>query len=315
MIFWGNLLMRIVALCAGQGSQQPGMGKSLFDEYGAARAVYECAGDILGFDLAKISFEGSAEEITQTAICQPALFAVSLAAWEAARDQLPAPEAVAGHSVGEYAALYCAGAFSMEDGFKLIGARAKVMETAARAVPGTMVAVAGMEPDAIKEVCAKHGDAWAVNFNLPSQTVISGKVDACLAAAEEMNSLGAKTTRLNVDSAFHTPLMQPAADRFRDLIKGISYNGLRCDFYSNTTGGLLEVSDYTDYFVNHMLGPVRFAEEMAALAAAGIDTCIEFGAGKTASTLAKKNNRAFATFNIECAKTLEKAAGSLTAAV
>ena len=306
--------MGIAALFAGQGSQSPGMGKSLFEESAAAREVFACAGDILGFDLARVCFEGTAEEIANTAICQPALFAVSLAAWEAAHGQLPAPAAVAGHSVGEYAALYCAGAFSMEDGFRLIGARAKAMETAARMVPGTMVAIAGMEADLIREVCAKHGDVWAVNFNLPNQTVISGGVSACLAAAEELAGLGAKTTRLSVDSAFHTPMMQPAADQFRDLIGGIRYYDLNCDFYSNTTGGRLDVDDYTEYFVNHMLSPVLFAQEVAALSEAGIDTCIEFGAGKTASALAKKNNRALSVMNIECAQTLQKAVASLTTA-
>ena len=303
----------VVALFGGQGSQYPGMGKSLFEMSAQAREVYECASDILGYDMAKVSFEGSPEELCRTQFCQPALFAHSLAAWEASQGQLPAPVAVGGHSVGEYAALYCAGAFSMEDGFRLIGARAKAMESAARSAPGTMVAIAGSDPDTIRGVCAGHGDVWAVNFNLPGQTVISGAVGACLAAAEELSALGARTTRLNVCSAFHTPMMRPAAAELREMIGGIRYYQPNCDFYSNLTGGLLDIEDYPEYFVQHMVSPVRWVEEIAAMSSAGIDTCIEFGPGKTASTLAKKNNRALTTMTVECGQTLQKTANSVLA--
>ena len=300
------------ALFGGQGSQYPGMGKSLYDSSERAREVYECAGDILGFDMAAISFEGNAEELTRTDICQPAIFTHSLAAWEASSGQLPPVSAVAGHSVGEYAALYCAGAFSMEDGFRLIGARAKVMGEAARLAAGTMVAIVGSDPAAIAGVCEKHTRVWPVNFNLPGQTVISGAVEDCLAAAEELAALGAKTTRLNVGSAFHTPMMQPAAERLRELISGIRFAELGCDFYSNLTGGALEVSDYAEYFVKHMVSPVRFVDEIAAMSGAGIDTCIEFGPGKTASTLAKKNDRTLTTMNVDTAESLEKTVAALS---
>ena len=301
----------IVALFGGQGCQYPGMGKSLYEESAQAREVYECAGDILGFDVAKVSFEGTAEELTRTAICQPVLFTHSLAAWEVASSQLPGVSAVAGHSLGEYAALCCAGAFSKEDGFRLIGARAKVMESAARSAPGTMVAIGGCDADIIRDVCQKYEGVWAVNFNFPGQTVISGDVDCCLAAAEELSAMGFRATRLNVGSAFHTPMMQPAADQLRDLIGDIKYHEPSFDFYSNLTGGLLEVDNYADYFVSHMVSPVRFSEEVAAMSCAGIDTCVEFGPGKTASTLAKKNDRSLTTMNVECAQTLQKTASAI----
>ena len=304
----------IAALFGGQGTQYPGMGKSLYDTSAQARAVYECASDILGFDMAAISFEGSEQELTRTDICQPAIFTHSLAAWEASSGQLPAVTAVAGHSVGEYAALYCAGAFSIEDGFRLISARAKVMGEAARLAAGTMVAIVGSDPETISGVCEKYKQVWPVNFNLPGQTVISGAVEDCLAAAEELAGMGARTTRLNVGSAFHTPMMQPAADQLKELIGGIRYRELSCNFYSNVTGALLQPQNYTEYFAKHIISPVRFADEIAAMSEAGIDTCIEFGPGKAASTLAKKNNRALATMNVENAETLEKTvAAALTA--
>ena len=301
----------IVAFFGGQGCQYPGMGKSLYQESAEAREVYRCASDILGFDVAKVSFEGTAEELARTAICQPVLFTHSLAAWEAVSGRLPEVAAVAGHSLGEYAALYCAGAFSMEDGFRLIGARAKVMESAALLAPGTMVAIRGGEADDIREVCRKHENVWAVNFNAPGQTVISGQEDSCLAAAQELSDMGLRATRLSVGSAFHTPMMQPAADGLRDLIGDIRYSQPSCDFYSNLTGGILEVDNYTDYFAAHMVSPVRFTEQVAAMSGAGVDTCVEFGPGKTVSTLAKKNDRSLTTMNVECAQTLEKTIGAI----
>jgi len=303
----------IAALFGGQGCQYPGMGKSLYRESAKAREVYECASDILGFDVASVSFDGTAEELTHTAICQPALFTHCLAAWTTAESQLPTISAVAGHSLGEYAALCCAGAFSMEDGFRLIGARAKVMENAARSASGTMVAIGGSDCESIQNICQKHGDVWAVNFNYPGQTVISGATGACLAAAEELASMGFRTARLKVGSAFHTPMMQTAADQLLNLIGGIRWNyELSCDFYSNLTGTLLHIENYAEYFAKHMVSPVRFVEEVTALGSAGIDTCIEFGAGKTASTLAKKNNRALAAMNIECAQTLQKTVDTIS---
>ena len=301
------------ALFGGQGSQYPGMGKSLYEASARAREVYECAGDILGFDMAGVSFNGSEDELRSTGICQPAIFTHSMAAWEASGGQLPKVSAVAGHSVGEYAALCCAGAFSLEDGFRLIGARAKVMESAARLAAGTMVAIVGSDPAMIASICEKYENVWAVNFNLPGQTVISGAVEGCLAAAEELAALGAKTTRLSVGSAFHTPMMQPAADQLRGLIGGVKFHPAGCDFYSNLTGGELEVTDYADYFVKHMVSPVRFVDEVAAMSAAGIETCIEFGPGKTACTLAKKNNRALAIMNVDSAESLEKTVAALAA--
>ena len=199
----------------------------------------------------------------------------------------------------------------MEDGFRLVGARGKVMRSAARSAPGTMMAITGSDPDTISAVCQKHGGVWAVNFNLPGQTVIAGAEKNCLAAGEELAGMGARATRLNVDSAFHTPMMQTAADELRDLIKGVKYNNLNCDFYSNLTGGLLKIEDFEDYFVRQMVSPVRFVELITAMSDAGVDACIEFGAGKTASTLAKKNNRAITAMNIECADSLQKTVSAI----
>jgi [acyl-carrier-protein] S-malonyltransferase len=210
------------------------------------------------------------------------------------------PEAVAGHSLGEFAALCCAGAYSLEDGFRIIKARAKTMEEAAGAAPGAMYAIIGGDAAKIAAACEEaDGFVVPVNFNLPTQTVISGEEDAAIKAAEALAAAGARTVRLNVSSAFHTKLMQPAADAFKADISGISFSAPTVDFYSNLTGGKYTPEDFPEYFAAHMVSPVRFVEEVAAISADGIEVCVELGPGKAGSTLVKKNIRGMTVANVE----------------
>lgn len=297
------------ALFSGQGAQYPGMGRDLWEQFPAVREIYTCAGDILGFDVAKTSFEGTKEELARTAVAQPAIFALSVAAVTAARQTLPPPVAVAGHSLGEFAALWCAGAFSLEDGFRIIRARAAAMDSVQ--TPGTMAAVSGGTADEVTAACRQAGGfVQPVNFNYPAQTVISGDPAACERAAGLLREAGRKVTPLRVSGAFHTAHMQPAADAFRDAIQGISFLPTRMDFYSNTTGDRLEIDDYPAYFARHMVSPVRFTEQMAALAEK-VHACVEFGPGRTVATLAKKNVRALTVATVEDGDGIEKASGRL----
>jgi len=287
------------------------MGKSLRMESYAARLVYECAGDILGFDVAKASEQRSEEELAQTRLAQPVIFTHSLAAFAAAREHLPLPDATAGHSLGEYAALCCAGCFSMEDGFRIIAARAKVMEEAANSAPGAMVAILGSDPQTVEKVCSRYPNVWAVNYNHPGQTVISGDAANCLAAARELEEAGAKTSRLGVSSAFHTPMMEQAAFQFQLLVQDIAYRPPQWDFYSNLTGEKLVPENFSEYFAQHMVSPVQFSRQIAAMVADGVECCVEFGPKRTASTLAKKNCRSLAVYQVEDMETLKKTAQAL----
>lgn len=295
----------MIALFSGQGSQYPGMGKDMYNSIPAVREVYECAGDIMNFDVAKASFESTAEQLARTLISQPVIFTLSVAAFTAAKDIIPSPEAVAGHSLGEFAALWCAGAYSLEDGFRIIKARAAAMDAAALEAAGAMYAIIGLDEETVSEICTQtEGYVVPANFNLPSQTVISGEETAVVKAAATLEEKGARTVRLGVSSAFHTKMMTGAAERFKHELSGISFSTPSIDFYSNLTGRKHEIEDFPAYFAAHMVSPVRFTDEVSVMTEDGLDICVEFGPGKTGSTLVKKNNKAFKVMNIEDMKGL-----------
>lgn len=300
-------MSKTAALFSGQGSQYPGMGQELYENFAYVRDIYDCGGDILGFDLRKLSFEGTEEQLAMTQFAQPAIFALSVSAFTAAaREAEFKPDCVAGHSLGEYAALYCAGAFGLEDGFHVIKARGAAMSGAADG-GAAMYAIMGSSEDEVRAACEEtDGFVVPVNFNQPGQTVISGKAEPAAAAAGVLAAKGAKAVRLSVSGAFHTALMAAAAEQFRAEISGISFSPLRLGFYSNLTGGRLEIGDYPDYFARHMVSPVLFSQEMRSMADDGVETCAEFGPKRTLATLAKKNVKSMKAFGVEDISSLEK---------
>lgn len=289
------------ALFSGQGSQYSGMGQNLADMFTPAKAVYDCAGDILGYDVLKLDDE----KLCSTLYAQPAIFALSMAAC-AATGGIVAAECVAGHSLGEYAALCHAGAFGLEDGFKIIKARAEAMSGETRG-GCAMYAIIGSDEASVVAACEKAGGfVVPVNYNQPSQTVISGEEKAAAVAAKALATAGAKAVKLSVSGAFHTKLMQNAAERFAAEIAGVKFSPAKTPFYSNLTGDLLEISDYPAYFTKHMVSPVLFARQIENMAATGVDTCVEFGPKRTTATLAKKNVKALNVYGVEDAASLEK---------
>lgn len=284
------------------------MGRELCEKYPQID-IYERASEILGFDLAKKINESAEEELAKTVYSQPAIMATSLVALEAMKINGVEFSAVAGHSLGEYAAMVASEILSFEDGFKVIKARAAAMQKAAEQNSGAMYAIIGKSAEEIEQVCSEiDGYVVPVNYNSATQTVIAGETDAAERAAEKFTEMGAKAVKLGVSSAFHSKLMQPAAEEFAPAISGITFNKPTVEFYSNLTGGLqTDFENMPEKLARHIVSPVRFTSELAALQAAGYENFIELGPNKVLTGLVKKTLKGVNAANVENVKTLEKA--------
>lgn len=295
-------------LFSGQGSQYVGMAKELYDISDGAKNIFKIAEEVLGYDLKTIVFDGPAEELNKTVYSQPAIMATSLCALEAIKERGVEFCAVAGHSLGEYAAMVASGMISVSDGFKLIKARAETMQKAAEENEGAMCAVIGLPSAEIEEVCESiDGYVTAVNYNSPVQTVIAGEVPAVDKAIEIFTGKKARCMKLNVSSAFHSRLMQSAADEFIKTAREIEFKAPGVDFYSNVLGARLDdFSGMPELLARHIVSPVKFVSELEAMKSAGIDTFIELGPNKVLTGLVRKTLSDAAFANVENEKTLNK---------
>ena len=289
-----------IFLFSGQGSQYVGMAKELCEKYDAANAVFDTAEKVLGYDLRAVTFDGPDTELNKTVNSQPAIMACSLAAFEAAKAEGITFDGVAGHSLGEYAAMVAAGVVTMEDGFKLIKARAAAMQKAAEANSGSMYAIIGLPAEEVEKICEEtEGYVVPVNYNSAVQTVIAGDTAACEAAAAKFAEMKKKAIKLNVASAFHSKLMQ--------------FKTANVDFYSNVLGTKLEdFSDMPDMLAKHIVSPVKFTSELAEMEKAGYENFIELGPNKVLTGLVKKTLKGKNAVNIENNATMEKALASLS---
>lgn len=301
--------MKTVFLFSGQGSQYPGMGAELAEKYSAAKEILECGSDIMGFDLMKRIREASPEELAQTRLSQPAIFTASLISLTAARENGIENTAVAGHSLGEYAAMYASEMLGLEDAYKAIKLRSEAMARAAEAADGAMAAVLNTDSETVERICSEvNGFCAPANYNSPAQTVIAGETAAIDEAAAKLTELGKRCVKLAVSAAFHTKLMSGAAEEFKAAVSGFPFRAPSCDFYANLYGRRLEdFSDMPSYLAAHICSPVKFADEMNAMNEAGIEAYVELGPNKVLTGLVKKTFRGANAVNIENCETLEKA--------
>ena len=296
-------------LFSGQGSQYPGMGVELAEACPAARKVFDTASGVLGFDLLEKCRNGSAEELAATEVAQPAIMATSLAALACLAEAGFTFSMVAGHSLGEYAAMVACGMLSMEEGFALIKHRAGAMGRCAASAGGSMAAIVGSDEETVAAVCAETaGYVVPVNFNSPAQTVVAGEKEAVAAVAAKFSEMGKRAVPLAVAAAFHSRLMQPAADEFLPEAKKFTFREPEIAFYSNLSGEkLTDFSDIPERLARHIVSPVLFTKELAAMQAAGADTFLECGPGKVLTGLVRKTLKDVTALNVENQKTLSKA--------
>ncbi|MBE6857941.1 MAG: ACP S-malonyltransferase [Ruminococcus sp.] len=298
-----------ISLFSGQGSQYQGMGKDILDAMPELSVIFDTGSEILGKDLRKICFDADDSELSRTVNAQPAIMSVSILCLEAAKAKGFRFDGVAGHSLGEYAAMYASGMVSLEDAFRLIKARSEAMEEATTLSKGAMAAIMKIAPEQVEEVCAAAKEyAAAVNYNSPVQTVVAGTPEGIAEVSEVFAGMKARVIPLNVAGAFHSKLMQPAADKFYETAKTITFNAPDCKYYSNVTGGeLTDFSDMASLLAKHIVSPVRFTSELAAMHNAGADRFVEFGPGKTLTGLVKKTLKDVSALNIENLAGLEGA--------
>ncbi|MBO5644590.1 MAG: ACP S-malonyltransferase [Lentisphaeria bacterium] len=304
--------MKAFYVFSGQGAQAPGMGRDLYESSSAAKAVFDRADEVLGYKLSDIIFNGPAETLTSSIHCQCAIYTMSCAALAAFRekfgDAAPAPVACAGLSLGEYAALYAAGAVSFDDGIKLLSQRGKFMDEACKENPGTMASVLGGDKAVIEEVAQLCGIDVA-NYNSPAQIVVSGTVEGVGKAVEELKARGMKKViPLNVAGAFHSRLMAPAGEKLAAALKDVELVMPPVPVYHNRTADAAsDVDNMRELLASQVAGSVRWEECLRRAVEAGADTVIEFGPGNVLTGLARRTVSELKLININSAETLANA--------
>ena len=281
----------------GQGAQFPGMGKELFENDSQAKELFLLADKVLGFKISDIMFEGSAEELKQTKVTQPAIFLHSVILAKCLKENFK-PKMVAGHSLGEISALVANECLNFEDGLKLVNARALAMQKACEKNPSTMAAILGLDDHIVEEICENtSGIVVAANYNCPGQLVISGEIAAIDAACEKLTEAGARRAlKLPVGGAFHSPLMEPARVELQEAIAKTEFKTPICPVYQNVNASpVTDAEQIQTNLISQLTAPVRWTQTMKNMLQAGDIEIIEVGPGKVLQGLFKKVDRTIPT--------------------
>ena len=281
----------------GQGAQFSGMGKDLYENSAKAKELFHQANEIMGFDIMKIMFEGTDEELKQTKVTQPAIFLHSTILATCLGESFQ-PDMVAGHSLGEFSSLVANNCISFEDGLKLVAQRAIAMQKACEIEPSTMAAILGLEDEVVERICAEiSGVVVPANYNCPGQLVISGSISAVEEACAKLTDAGAKRALiLQVGGAFHSPLMEPAREELAAAIEKTVFNQPICPVYQNVTANAVSNPDeIKKNLVLQLTAPVRWTQTMQQMLADGATEVIEVGPGKVLQGLFKKVDREIST--------------------
>lgn len=298
----------------GQGSQEVGMGRDVFDRFSEAREIFHRADDVLGMPLTRICFEGPEETLRQTENTQPAIVTVSLAYLVSARGRHTVmagkPAYVAGHSLGEYSALIAAGVLTFEDGVALVRARGRLMQAAGERNPGTLAAVLGLDESALEEVCQEAG-AEICNLNSPSQIVIGGEKEAVSRAMDLARARGAKRViPLNVSGAFHSSLMQPALSGMREAIDRVEFNDPVIPLVANCSGeSLRSGAAIKEELLRQVCTAVQWRRSIVTMLSQGVTTFIEVGPGRVLGGLIRQIDRGATVLNVGKAEDIEAGNG------
>jgi [acyl-carrier-protein] S-malonyltransferase len=281
----------------GQGAQFSGMGLDLYENAPEAQELFEKANEILGFNITDIMFEGTAEQLKETKVTQPAIFLHSVILAKTLGDTFK-PEMVAGHSLGEFSALVAAGALTFEDGLKLVSQRALAMQKACEAAPSTMAAVLGLDDDIVEKICGTtEGVVVAANYNCPGQLVISGEIEAINKACEAMKEAGARRALvLPVGGAFHSPMMDPAREELAAAIEKTIFSKPNCPIYQNVTAtAITDENEIKANLISQLTAPVRWTQSVQQMITDGATLFTEVGPGKVLQGLVKKIDRSAET--------------------